>query len=252
MAGGTGLGISIFVAGMYGAWLLPLKMALTIFLPLWAIYGLGVVVFEYGGLSWTKIHAFQPASTGGGLLWFVAPLTVTFLTGLTVDYDLFLFARQLDYRRQGWSDRASVVRALQASGPVICSSGVIMALAFLPLLFASSAPMIQVGFVCSAAVLLDTFFTRSVVVPSVLACYPVLNYWPNKMPDPVFEVEDIPDLSGPEDPGPLRGLCQRFCLPDFSRSKQLATRYHSEPEPSKQANPNSHGAKTQKRRYDIT
>merc|ERR1719238_1053670 len=103
------------------------------------------------------------------------------LIGLALDYDIFLFARVLELRQEGYDNRSAVVLALARTGPVISAAGTIMALAFLVSAMSNFAVAFQWGFIMVVGVLMDTFVIRPCLVPCALCMIPELNYWPLKL-----------------------------------------------------------------------
>ena len=73
-----------------------------------------------GALDWLGWAALRGT---GGIYWAHPVFTVTILTGLALDYDIFLFARVLELRLAGFENRAAVVGALALTGPTITAAG---------------------------------------------------------------------------------------------------------------------------------
>merc|ERR1712232_368026 len=86
-------------------------------------------------------------------------------------------------------DKAAIVNGVAATGPVITTAGVIMALAFVGMVAQSDTELLcQMGWTMIVGVLVDTFIVRMLLVPSFLSMAGGLNWWPGKMPslqDPV-------------------------------------------------------------------
>ena len=68
----------------------PLKLAITVVVPLLFVFSCATAVYQFGLLDWTHIAAFH---SSGGVSWLVPCTTVYFLIGLALDYDIFLFSR---------------------------------------------------------------------------------------------------------------------------------------------------------------
>ncbi len=86
--------------------------------------------------------------------------TFVFLVALGVDYNLFLIARA---REEG-----DVITALERTGGVITSAGLILAGTFLTLLATELESLFQVGFTVALGLLVDTFLIRIFLVPSIM------------------------------------------------------------------------------------
>jgi len=158
------------------------KLMFTIALPILAVLGAGVYIFQDGVLNWTRIPSLQSSD---GIVW-INPLACTFmLIGFGLDYDIFLFSRIYSSRKSGQfsNDRDAIVHAVAATGPVITTAGVIMALAFVGMVAQHDTElMCQMGWTMIFGVLMDTFVVRMLLVPSVLSMAGDLNWWPAKMP----------------------------------------------------------------------
>jgi len=153
----------------------PVRLFVTIAVPLTLVYGLSVLVYQHGlldGLHWA------PVSNTQGLYWLTPVMTVTILIGLALDYDVFLFARVYEYRVHGLSTREAIVRGVYNTGSIITAAGVIMSIAFCGLLFSQMTSLNQTGFILVVAVLVDTFIIRTLLVPAVLAIAKEVNWWP--------------------------------------------------------------------------
>mmetsp|Transcript_123010 Transcript_123010/g.359035 ORF Transcript_123010/g.359035 Transcript_123010/m.359035 type:complete len:831 (-) Transcript_123010:72-2564(-) len=166
----------------YRAALIPLKLFFTIALPIVSVLGTGVFVFQDGLLEWTGIPSLK---SQGGLVW-INPVACTFmLIGFALDYDIFLFSRIYADRKSGLftEDRPAILHAVAATGPVITTAGVIMALAFSGMVVQHSNPFLsQMGFTMIFGILVDTFVVRTLLVPAFLSVAGRFNWWPGVMP----------------------------------------------------------------------
>jgi uncharacterized membrane protein YdfJ with MMPL/SSD domain len=184
----TALVVFCLVGLRYRAALIPVKLFFTIALPILAVMGIGVLVFQDGVLDWTGIPSFK---SQGGLVW-INPLACTFmLIGFGLDYDIFLFSRIYATRKSGQftDDRSAIVHAVATTGPVITTAGVIMALAFSGMIVQHDNPFLnQMGFTMILGVLVDTFIVRILLVPAILSMAGKLNWWPGKMPQSSVDI----------------------------------------------------------------
>lgn len=170
--------------------LVPVKLIMTVALPVVFIYGLAIIIFQYGALNWLGIRSLM---NHGSLDWKNPIYNVLILIGLALDYEIFLFARIYEYRSAGLSNKAAIVRAMSQTGPIISAAGMIMAIAFTSFATGPVGYFNEHGFIVIAGILFDTFVVRSCIVPSIMCLWSEANYWPTKMPEPsVFEDDEKP------------------------------------------------------------
>jgi uncharacterized membrane protein YdfJ with MMPL/SSD domain len=153
---------------------LPIRLFLTIALPLVMVFGWAVLVYQFGMLDFLQSAAFHESN---GLSWLIPLMTITLCFGLALDYDIFLWTRIVEYLEHGVPLRNAVVRAVCKSGNIITAAGVIMAFAFGGLFFANCTGLNQAGFIFVASVLIDTFIIRTSLVPAILALNLNYNVW---------------------------------------------------------------------------
>ena len=99
-----------------------------------------------------------------------------FLVALGVDYNVFLLARireERDARRHA----AAVAAALERTGGVITSAGLVLAATFAVLMALPIEALFQIGFVVALGLLADTFLVRALLVPAVAILLGERNWW---------------------------------------------------------------------------
>lgn len=188
IVGTTLVVVFVLIAFAFSAVFAPFKLFFTVVIPIIALYGLATAVYQEGLLDWTNI---TPLMSTDGVFWANPVFTCTLLIGLALDYDIFLFARVLELRKQGFDNRAAILGGLYLTGPIITSAGLIMATAFAGLLLTEVPSTNQIGFFLCVGVLLDTFVVRVCLVPAILMLVSGLNYWPQRMPDPDKGVSEL-------------------------------------------------------------
>lgn len=182
---GTIFLVFVLIAAAFKAAFAPVKMFFTVVVPLAAVFGVAVLVYQDGALSWlpggpSKNPFMSPP--GGGFYWATPVFTCTIIIGLAIDYEVFLFARVVELRLKGLSNRDAVCAALCLTGPTITAAGLVMSIAFFGLLLSSIPTNNQIGFVMGFGVLMDTFVIRTCLVPACLTLAASLNYWPHRLP----------------------------------------------------------------------
>jgi putative drug exporter of the RND superfamily len=137
--------------------------------PWLAAYLLVTVLFSYyATLGATTLAAW--CWQGRPLLevdWRVPFFLFTILVAVGEDYNIFLMTR-VDEEEKRYGPVRGVTHALERTGPIISSCGIIMAGTFASLLAGSLAEMTQLGFALTFGVLLDTFVVRPILAPAFL------------------------------------------------------------------------------------
>jgi RND superfamily putative drug exporter len=117
---------------------------------------------------------------------FVIPILLfIFAMALGEDYNILLMTRVRE-EAHDHPLRVALVRAVGLTGGTITSAGLILAGTFSVLAIAgNSAQARQLGFTVAFAVLLDTFFVRTLLVPSVALLLGRRNWWPSALSHPM-------------------------------------------------------------------
>ena len=172
---------------MFKSVFVPLRLIITIGLTLSWIYGIASLIFDVGIVDGI-IPALQDINA---LYWATPVMSFSILIGLGLDYDVFLLSRISEYRNNGYSERASVIKGLYRTGGIISMAGVIMAIAFGGMLFSTTMILNEFGFILTLAVLVDTFIIRTILVPAIMSLASKWNWWPRKLKEPTKGLEDI-------------------------------------------------------------
>ena len=133
------------------------------------IYLLLSVLFSYYttlGVTFAVCWLLDPSGFTG-IDWKVAIFLFTILIAVGEDYNIFLMTRVREEQQQYGMVRG-ITEALDRTGPIISSCGLVMAGTFASLLGGSLVEMKQLGFALAFGVLLDTFVVRPILVPAFL------------------------------------------------------------------------------------
>jgi putative drug exporter of the RND superfamily len=158
--------------------LILLILALLLRAVVMPLYVIGTVLLSFGfamgaaSLIFTHVMG-QPASDPS-----LALFAFIFLVALGVDYNVFLLARIREERATHETETA-VVSALERTGGVITSAGLVLAATFSVLMALEIEALFQVGFVVALGLLVDTFLVRALLVPALAIMFGERNWWPS-------------------------------------------------------------------------
>jgi uncharacterized membrane protein YdfJ with MMPL/SSD domain len=174
---------------------LGLRLIATIAMSLCWSFGLSVLVYQPGPAQDFFALSTPTILASSGMYWLIPVMSFSILVGLAMDYDIFLLSRVREFRLLGWSDRASVCLAVDATGGVITAAGLIMCVSFCGLLIPKTVVLNQYGFTLFIGVAFDTFVIRPVIVPAIIAILGSvssrqLNWYPSVMPPQLLTDEE--------------------------------------------------------------
>ena len=144
------------------------------------IYLCATIIFTYFSTIGISLLAFnyifdQPAYTAG-LPFFL----FVFLNALGVDYNIYLMSRIREEAKRHELSEATRI-AVSQTGGVITSAGIILAGTFSALMVLPLTDLFQLGFAVAIGVIIDTFITRTLLVPAIVKLLGQKNWWPNKI-----------------------------------------------------------------------
>eukprot|EP00928_Gymnodinium_smaydae_P031588 TRINITY_DN23140_c0_g1_i1.p1 TRINITY_DN23140_c0_g1~~TRINITY_DN23140_c0_g1_i1.p1 ORF type:complete len:1055 (+),score=164.37 TRINITY_DN23140_c0_g1_i1:91-3165(+) len=129
------------------------------------------------GLGLT-ILAFQLED--GSIYWMVPIISMPMMIGLGFDYDVFYTEAVVERCERGDAVAEAAVRSLANTADTITAAGVIMVLAFVPLLFGSTAVLRQISLLLILGVLVDCFVSTKFVVPAAIGLMDSCSFWPRR------------------------------------------------------------------------
>jgi RND superfamily putative drug exporter len=153
--------------------LVPLTASVMNLLSIGAALGTMVAAFQFG---WAK--PFLGFASAGPIEVYLPVMVFAVLFGLSMDYEVFLVSRMHEeWVISGDNDRA-VQRGQAETGRVITAAALIMILVFLSFTLLGNALVIQefgIGF--AAAIVIDAFIVRTILVPSLMHLFGRANWW---------------------------------------------------------------------------
>ncbi|MEU9431911.1 MMPL family transporter [Streptomyces sp. NPDC048252] len=138
-----------------------------------AALGLLVLVFQH---TWAEgLLDFRSTGSIGSRV----PLFLfVILFGLSMDYQVFVVSRIREAVLAGTPTRQAVLDGVRRSASVVTSAAVVMTTVFVSFVFLHIIEMKQIGFVLAAAVLLDAFVVRVLILPSAMLLLGERSWWP--------------------------------------------------------------------------
>ncbi|GID30383.1 membrane protein [Paractinoplanes brasiliensis] len=173
--------------------LVPLTAAVMNVLAAAASFGVIVVIFQWGwGSNLLNLGGAGPVES------FVPAIMLAILFGLSMDYQVFLVSRM----HEEWActrDNARAVRIGQSeTGRVIIAASLIMVFVFGAFVLGGERVIAEFGIGLAAAVAIDAFLIRTVLVPALMHLFGRANWWLPTWLDrtlPQFSVEGNQDMA---------------------------------------------------------
>jgi uncharacterized membrane protein YdfJ with MMPL/SSD domain len=182
-----------------GSVILPVKTLLMNALTAAAATGILVFIFQDGRLTGLLSYTSQ-----GGIEETDFLILAAMAFALSTDYGVFLLARISEARRQGVGEREAIAAGMQRTGRLITSASVLLAVAIGAFGLSKLVFLKEVGLGVAAAVLIDAFAVRALLVPSLMALLGRGNWW---APAPLRRLHERLGLdeAEAEAPQPQRG-----------------------------------------------
>lgn len=163
------MGVVFVVVGVsFQSLLVPLRAVLCLLWMLVVTFGLAVLVFQDGWLAFLQLPQLGPRSAGA-MSWMSPCMAFPVVVGLGLDYDIFYSGQVVDEWERGHDVKTASLRALALTANTISAAGVIMVVAFTPLLLSTTPALNEISFLVTVSVLLDCFVTTKVIIPCAMA-----------------------------------------------------------------------------------
>ncbi len=167
----VGLGFLALVV-LFRSVLVPATGVLSSLLSLAAALGITVAVFQWGWFA-----PLIDLQSTGPIFPFLPIMVFSILFGLSCDYQVFLVSRMHEEWVLTTDNRRAVRRGLAGSGRVVAIAAAIMTSVFGAFVLGNDPTIKLFGVALSAAVLLDAFVVRLVLVPSLMTLFRTANWW---------------------------------------------------------------------------
>ena len=205
-----GLGFLLLMLA-FRSLLVPAVAALMNLLAAGAAFGVMVAVFQYGwGLHVLNLGQAGPIES------FLPVLMLAVLFGLSMDYEVFLVSRI----REEWAatrDNRRAVRTGQATtGRVIIAAATIMICVFSAFILSGQQLIGEFGIGLAAAVLLNAFILRTLLVPALMHLSGRANWWLPGRLDRILPHLSIEPAAEPPGPSPVPAPARQATSPTMS------------------------------------
>jgi RND superfamily putative drug exporter len=142
---------------------LPLMALAMNALTVGAATGLLVLIFQdgrlEGPLAYTSQHGIEQSD-------YLVLAAIAF--ALSTDYGVFLFTRIKEAHDRGAGDREAVAQGLQRTGRIVTAAAVLLSVAIGAFATSNVVFLKEIGVGAVAAVLLDAFLVRTLLVPALM------------------------------------------------------------------------------------
>jgi RND superfamily putative drug exporter len=187
----VGLGfVLLFIA--FRSLLIPATAAVMNLLAAGASFGVVVAFFQWGwGSDALGLGRAGPVEA------FLPVLMLALLFGLSMDYQVFLVSRMHEEWVHTHDNRHAVTLGQATTGRVITAAAGIMICVFGAFVFGGQRVIAEFGIGLAAAVFLDAFILRTVLVPSLMHLFGKANWWLPRAVDrrmPHLSVEPVSDI----------------------------------------------------------
>ena len=182
---------------------IPAMASVVNLLSVGAALGVMNAVFNWGwGSSALGLSGGAPVEV------FLPVIMFSVLFGLSTDYEVFLVSRIREEWDRTGDNRAAVTNGQALTGKVITAAATIMILVFLSFLLNSVVIIQQFGVGLAAAIIIDAFVVRTVLVPALMHLSGRANWWLPRWLDRLLPhlAVDVPDAPPSARSAPARDV----------------------------------------------
>ena len=166
-----GLGFLLLLLA-FRSLLVPATAAVMNLLAAGAAFGVVIAIFQFGwGLPILNLGQAGPVES------FLPVLMLSVLFGLSMDYEVFLVSRIREEWAATGDNRQAVITGQATTGRVIIAAATIMICVFTAFILTGQQVIGEFGLGLAAAVLLDAFLLRTILVPALMHLSGRANWW---------------------------------------------------------------------------
>jgi putative drug exporter of the RND superfamily len=167
------IGLSfVLLAVVFRSLLIPLTASILNLLSFGVALGVMTTAFQFG---WGKsVFGFSQA---GPIEAWIPVLMFAVLFGLSTDYEVFLVSRMHEEWTLTGDNKRAVIRGQAETGRVVTAASMIMILVFAAFIYGGAITAMQIGLGFAAAIFVDAYIARTVLVPSVMHMLGRANWW---------------------------------------------------------------------------
>jgi RND superfamily putative drug exporter len=152
--------------------LIPMVAAVMNLLSFGVALGVMTAAFQFG---WGKsVLGFSQAAP---MTNWIPSIMFAILFGLSTDYEVFLISRMHEEWALTGDSKRAVIRGQAETGRVITAASLIMILVFASFIIGGQLPIQQIGLGFAAAIFVDAYLIRTVLVPTVMHVLGRANWW---------------------------------------------------------------------------
>jgi RND superfamily putative drug exporter len=167
----VGLSFLLLLA-VFRSLLIPLVASIMNLLSFGVALGVMTAAFQFG---WGKpVLGFGQA---GPIEAWIPAIMFAVLFGLSTDYEVFLVSRMHEEWTLTGDNKRAVIRGQAETGRVITAASLIMILVFAAFILGGQMAIQQVGLGMAAAIFVDAYIIRTVLVPAVMHLLGRANWW---------------------------------------------------------------------------
>ena len=162
----------LLLAVVFRSLLIPLVASIMNVLSFGIALGVMTAAFQFG---WGK--SLLGFGVAGPIEAWIPALMFAVLFGLSTDYEVFLISRMHEEWTLSGDNKRAVIRGQAETGRVITAASLIMILVFVAFILTRQEAIMQIGLGFAAAIFVDAYIIRTVLVPALMHMLGRANWW---------------------------------------------------------------------------